>query len=104
MGVREDWDRASPLVRTFYLTAAAIGMICGLYRAHLFFDYRDRLPAEPQEQTAQIYPVNIQGRTLYGTKAEQRRYHAAGYIFVGSVLTMAVTSWLLWRRELARAA
>jgi hypothetical protein len=79
-------------------------MISGLYGAYLFFDYRDRLPAEPQEQTARTYPIKIQGRKFYGTKTEQRRYYAAEYIFFASVLTMTGTSWVVWRRKLGRAA
>ncbi len=99
-----EWHGASHLKKAFVLTTAAIGMLSYIYGAYLYFDYRARMPMEPQQQTGRTYPVALSGRTVYTTKTEQRRYYAAFYIFGASVITLAVTGWVVWRRSLSRAA
>ena len=83
---------------------AAIGMLSLFYGASLYFDYSQRMPTEPQQQAGRTYPVDLKGQIFYTTQAEQHRYYAAQIIFFASVITLGVTSWIAWRRSLARAA
>src|SRR6266516_190680 len=99
-----EWDGASRLKKAFVLTTAAIGMLSYIYGAYLYYDYRDRMPMEPQQQTGRTYPVALSGRTFYTTKTEQRRYYSARYIFSASVITLVITGWIVCRRSLSRAA
>ena len=106
MRTRDDMesDRALRLKKVLVRTTAVIGMISLLYTAYLYYDYRGRMPTEPQPQTGRTYPVDLKGTIFYTTKAEQRRYYATQYIFFASVITIGATSWIRWRRSHSRAA
>ncbi len=106
MRTREDMesDRAVRLKKVLVRTTAVIGMISLFYTAYLYYDYRARMPTEPQPETGRTYPVDLKGDTFYATKTEQRRYYATQYIFVASVITIGAMSWIQWRRSLSRAA
>ncbi len=97
-------DRTLRLQKALVRTTAIIGMISLFYTAYLYYNYRARMPNEPQPQTGRTYPVDLKGTIFYTTKAEQRRYYATRYIFFASVITIGATSWIRWRRSHSRAA
>jgi len=100
MRTRDDLesDRALRLKKVLVRTTAVIGMISLFYTAYLYYDYRARMPTQPQPQAGRTYAVYLKGDTFYTTKTEQRRYYATQYIFFASVITIGVTSWIRWRR------
>jgi len=100
----DDVDRALHLKKALVRTAAVIGIVSMFYSAYLYYDYRARMPREPQQKTGRAYPVSLKGETYYTTKAEQRRYYAPQYVFVACVITIGAVSWIQWRRSLSRAA
>ena len=106
MRTRDDMesDRALRLQKVLVGTTAVIGMISLFYTAYLYYDYRARMPTEPQLNAGRTYPVDLKGDTFYTTKTEQRRYYATQYIFFASVITIGATSWIRWRRSHSRAA
>jgi len=92
------------LKKALVRATAVISVLSLSYTAYLYYDYRGRMPSEPQQQTDRTYPVSLKGETFYTTKTEQRRYYATQYIFFASVLTIGAMSWIQWRRSLSRAA
>ena len=106
MPTRDDMesDRALRLKKVLVRATAVIGMISLLYTAYLHYDYRARMPTEPQPNEGRTYPVDLKGDTFYTTKTEQRRYYATQYIFFASVITISAMSWIRWRRSQSRAA
>ncbi len=106
MRTRDDMesDRVLPLKKVLVRTTAVIGMISLFYTAYLYFDYRARMPTEPQPKVGRTYAVDLRGDTFYTTKMEQRRYYVTQYIFFASVITIGATSWIRWRRSQSRAA
>jgi len=97
-------DRALRLKKVLVRTTAVIAMISLLYSAYLYYDYRARMPTEPQLNAGRTYPVDLKGDTFYTTKTEQRRFYATEYIFFASVITIGAVSWIRWRRSHSRAA
>src|SRR2546426_640405 len=106
MRTRDDMDsnRALRLKKGLVRTTAVIGMISLLYSAYLYYDYRARMPTEPQPNAGRTYPVDLKGDTFYTTKMEQRRFYATEYIFFASAITIGAASWIRWRRSHSRAA
>ncbi len=106
MRTRDDMesDRALRLKKVLVRTTAVIGMICLFYTAYLYYDYRARMPTQPQPKAGRTYAVYLKGDTFYTTKTEQRRYYATQYIFFASVITIGAASWIRWRRSQSRAA
>src|SRR5258705_13597098 len=96
-------DRAVRLKKVLVRMTAGIAMISLLYSAYLYYDYRARMPTEPQPNAGRTYPVDLKGDTFYTTKTEQRRYYATLYIFWASVITIVATGWVRWRRSHSRA-
>ena|SRR5436190_23626905 len=92
------------LKKAFVRATAVMGVLSLFYRAYLYYDYRARMPSEPQQLTGRIYPVSLKGDTFYTTRTEQRLYHATSYIFFASVITIGAMSWVQWSGSLSRAA
>ena len=97
-------DSSLSLKKAFVRATAVIGVLTLFYTAYLYYDYRARMPSEPQQPTGRIYPVSLKRETFYTTRTEQRLYYATQYIFFASVITIGAMSWIQWRRSLSRAA
>jgi|SRR5213083_1812947 len=73
-------DRVLRLKKVLVRTTAVIGMISWFYTAYLYYNYRARMPTEPQPRAGRTYPVDLKGDTFYTTKTEQRPYYATVHL------------------------
>jgi hypothetical protein len=97
------WEPLSRFRKGVVLTMWTLGMVSLLCKSYLYLDYGARMPHAPQQETGRVHPFIFKNSTVYVTEAEQARFSAASWMFLGSFVGFGLCL-IIWGGSSVRRA